>query len=689
MCARSRQGLACQALRRLRYYRDIVQPSEGDLPQPFGAYVLVERLAIGGMGELFRAVRQDSGDTVVIKRLLPHLAADASCNAMFVDEARVASRLVHPKIVRTHELGKYGGQLYIVMEYVDGVDLLDVLAARARLGAPLSPPLGAYIAREVLDALEFAHNQQTTGGQSLGIVHRDVSPANVLLALDGRILLSDFGVAKAVALDHRTDPGALRGKYGYMAPEQVMGREVDVRTDVFAVAVVLTEMLLGRRLFKAASDLDQLLLVRDVRLDVLDRHGGNLPPDLVQILRCAMRKHPGERYASAAEFRDVLGGWLATVSVTGPAQIAQIAAEAGHSARRRRAAQPSAMVDQVPEALPEIEVSAFDDAETTTPEDDAPDELDEEEVIVAEQDGNMAPMASSVRFAASELAEAWESRSDRRRTGKVRVKKRASTAPGAPTAPAPSRALQMSFRDERRADAAGELAATSPLRLIARHAGARATGMLELAVGARRKHIYFVDGLTQLVESNSPGELFGEYLVERNVIDRAALAEAIVAGPRFGGRLGDALIGLGLLQSLDVFRHLARHARYRLIEACGWREGRYAWYRDVAHEHPVFPIDLDIHDVLCAAAASLSDRDVDAWVAAMGNVRLARRDAGALEEARLVGDGIDAVAAYRQLDGERDVNDVLDATSDVSAWMATARALYLLTETELAGPRER
>ena len=218
----------------------------GDFPIQFGRYQLVERLAVGGMAELFVATSPGEHGfqkKVVIKRLLPQLVKDETYNAMFIDEAKLTARLVHPKIAQTFELGKVDDGLYISMEYVDGIDVLALLREFAARKRRVDPQLAAWIAHEVLDALDYAHSLDGEDHNHLGIVHRDISPSNVLLSLRGDIKLVDFGIARAKDPDraHKSKSGTLKGKYGYMSPEQVLELPLDGRSDLFSVGVVLAE----------------------------------------------------------------------------------------------------------------------------------------------------------------------------------------------------------------------------------------------------------------------------------------------------------------------------------------------------------------------------------------------------------------------------------------------------------------
>jgi serine/threonine protein kinase len=232
----------------------------------FGPYRLVERIGAGGMAEVHRALLDGPGgfqQTVVIKRILRHLGDDPAFARMLLTEARLTALLHHPNIVQVHAVGEVEGVYYLAMEHVDGIDLSSLLrAARGRL--PVPPAVACAIAAEVATALAYAHTRTDADGRPCAIVHRDVSPANVMVAQQGTVKLLDFGIAKAAdsLRDVETRTGTLKGKVGYMSPEQASGEAVDARSDVFSLGVVLHELLTMQRLFHGDDDLQTLKLVR-------------------------------------------------------------------------------------------------------------------------------------------------------------------------------------------------------------------------------------------------------------------------------------------------------------------------------------------------------------------------------------------------------------------------------------------
>src|SRR5579872_5171404 len=283
------------------------------LPSQFGRYTLLQRLAIGGMAEVFRAKIVSSHGfekILVIKRILPHLASDKTFMSMFIDEAKLTAQLTHPKIVQILDFGDVGGKYFIALEFVDGFDALALLrtCAQKRMRLPLT--LASLIVVEVLEALDYAHNARDMDGSPMRLVHRDISPSNIFMSKGGDVKLGDFGIARAEERESKTQAGTLKGKYGYMSPEQVVGTALDARSDLFAVGVVLAEMFMGRRLFTAANDLDVLLMVRDARIERLAKYCRDLPPVLDRIVRRALHKDPAERPPTAASFRDALGDYL-------------------------------------------------------------------------------------------------------------------------------------------------------------------------------------------------------------------------------------------------------------------------------------------------------------------------------------------------------------------------------------------
>ncbi len=275
---------------------------------PFGRYQLLKKIASGGMGQVLLAKKgqDDFEKLVVLKRILPHLVEDEEFFTMFRDEARITMRLDHPNIARINEFGVEGGVHFIEMEYVAGEDVRRIEKRAASVGKGI--PIGVIL-KIIADAaagLDFAHKARDARGVPLGLVHRDVSPQNVLIGFDGSVKLIDFGVAKAAGRSQHTATGILKGKFPYMSPEQAQGEELDCRSDVFALGIVLWEQLTGRRLFKGENDLATQRLVRACQVPAPSSVEPSVPEGLDPITLKALSKEPSERYQDAAELRNAL-----------------------------------------------------------------------------------------------------------------------------------------------------------------------------------------------------------------------------------------------------------------------------------------------------------------------------------------------------------------------------------------------
>jgi tRNA A-37 threonylcarbamoyl transferase component Bud32 len=914
-------------------------------PVPFGRYQLVERLAVGGMAELFKArVVGAHGfqKPVVIKKILPHLAVDAAFVAMFIDEAKITARLDHPKIAQVLELGTIDESLYIAMEFVDGLDVLAILRACAQRKQSLPAPIAAHICHEILDALDYAHQARDDDGSPLGIVHRDISPSNILISRRGDVKLADFGIAHALDRQQKTQAGMLKGKYGYMSPEQVIGGDLDGRSDLFAVGTVLSEMLMGRRLFTAPNELDVLLMVRDVKLDRLDRYGGGIEPDLRAIISKALQRDPRTRFPTAAVFRDTMAEYLFSKHHrVGPADLAvlveslagvarptvppgshpgvavdrearqdalvgpntkanEIRAEEAARRGREQAAQvaaqqaiatpravpppppppsrarrgsaptpapgplPGAPVSSTvrpaagpppapqgqpaaapaaigmlgnapaapavpaagvaargtarppatarpapvssPSAVPEptaravtapltrgtasptrrpaVVACARKEADgdggiaAPSPRPAAPAPADHEELFdpssllreletsspsgpeldtsaslvsfVAEERSSRAsapplaeevlpapathPHGSQVTALPSEPATIGESdfhdvvledlvgasasgtptdgaggrapeppaalsatrspsrpataRPARAARSGTPVSSARVASPAAPATSPPAPSAQRLGRVNEDPDEEGDLSATPPIRILYRLAVEKASGLLVVEVGGSgaggvTKEIYFAGGAPEFVASNLARELLGEYLVAQKVISQGELAMALAMMPHFGGKLGDTLVGLGLMKPLDVFRHLTRQVREKIVDVCTWQKGYYHWYRGKRNTRESFPLGLDAFEVLGAGATALPLEMVQAWAEPyLDHTLVSAKNARVVPEAFRLGNYPRDV--YNRLDGRGTLRQLVQRFTNPDDRTAFLRTLYLLVQTDLA-----
>jgi TonB family protein len=285
----------------------------------FGQYVLIEKIATGGMAEVWKArMRGVEGfqKIVAIKKILPHLSDNQEFVDMFIDEAKFAAQLNHNNIIHIYDLGKIAGSYYIAMEYVDGGDLKSIIALGESSGQRLTVELALFIASKIASALDYAHRKRDFDEKEMGLVHRDVSPQNVLVSHDGDIKLCDFGIAKAASKASHTHIGALKGKLQYMSPEQAWGKPIDRRSDVFALGAVLYEMLTGSRLFGGDSEISILEQVREARVPPPSEINDEVPPEVDRIVRKALEKDAGARYQTAGEMAREIDAVLYTFRPT-------------------------------------------------------------------------------------------------------------------------------------------------------------------------------------------------------------------------------------------------------------------------------------------------------------------------------------------------------------------------------------
>ena len=331
----------------------------GPLPAgtPFGQYELIEVIATGGMAEVYRARMkglEGFQKIVAIKRILAHLTDNDEFVTMFVDEAKLAAQLQHPNIIHIYDLGKIERSYYIAMEYIDGKDLRTILRALDDKRSRLPLGLALFIGSRLAAALDYAHRKKDLQGTAMALVHRDVSPQNVLISYDGDIKLCDFGIAKAASKASHTRAGALKGKLQYMSPEQAWGKDIDHRSDIFSLGLVLYEMLAGRKGIVGDSELSILEQVRAPRLLPLRDIDPSIPPEVERVVMKALKEDRGERYQTAADLASDLGSILQSIrpSPGAPELGAFLADLVGHERPASIAAVPAPRPAPAPPSLP-------------------------------------------------------------------------------------------------------------------------------------------------------------------------------------------------------------------------------------------------------------------------------------------------------------------------------------------------
>ncbi|MDP9034754.1 MAG: serine/threonine protein kinase [Myxococcota bacterium] len=594
----------------------------------FGPYLLESRLAVGGTAEVYVARPIDPAATprrLIVKRLLPHFSADPEGRTMFEREAALHAAVRHENVVEVYASGYVDEEPWLAMELVDGCDLYRLLRRLSGEARKLSFGIATFICCEVLYALDSVHSARDAHGNPLGIVHRDVTPSNIYLSRDGDVKLGDFGIARAAARATVRPPAGpmLKGKFAYLAPEQVAGEPFDHRADLFAMAVVLAEMLLGRRLFAGSGQLAVLLAIRDCRIDGLREVRGVLPIGLSAALDRALARDPALRFNSAAALAGALVPFASSPRAARP--------ELGALVRWVQSAPSVEQMNAVRASAGEIRASVAardgiteDHSNDAMPGDDAIDSLHSKtgeynaipsrvflqngrrlgpwsfarlveaiatgEVGRGDQVDYMGRGATPVE-AVEELSRFLPARS-------VTTGRLANIGPPDFVDDMSSRSLVTMLLRVVASDATGVLFAEGPTesRRLVRHAAAQGEG--------GRKELYFVGGKLNHVASNNASELLGEWLVRRRTISREELDFALAVLPRYDGRMGDTLISLGLVGSLDIFSAIRDQGRDRLVDLFRWQTGSWMFFSGQTAPHVEFPLDLDLIPLVIAGLSA-------------------------------------------------------------------------------------
>lgn len=615
-----------------------------------GQYILGERLASGGMAEVFHARcagAQRFDHPFVIKRMHQELAEDREFVEMFVDEARISGHLDHPNIVTQYDFEATEHGLFIVLEYVDGPDLLTVLQACAARQKPMPAELAVYTVCHLLEALDYAHNMEIRG-RPVSIVHRDVSPGNVLISRRGRVRLTDFGVATASDRQREDGSGTLKGKYGYMSPEQIETKVLDGRSDIFSAGVVLAELLTGHRLFSNSNPLEVLLMARAANLERLEKYGEHIDVGLLVILEKALQRERNDRYVSAADFRDVLAGWLSggrtRTSASALAQFVKQLDDDGYL-ERDEGAVDSTFSGQGTQADIRSAARAADRGR---------------QIFEMGTMGDAMPMDMTLGAAGTIRAE----------------------PPKFPDEPEPEpepehyEDISVDSTLEPRValdHGRGDFSLWMPLELIGIIVAEKRTGLLTLSQGEVQKDAYFEEGHPVFVGSNVPEERFGQFLVQRDLLQEEQLERALAAMPHFGGQLGQALVGLGLIKPVDAVHLLAQQVADKLLKSCCWESGTFTWIEELTNPHAAVTLHLSSCQIVLHAVHQLAPEHLLAWAVDHAE-RCPTWDAQAADAFAF---GPQLAAYLETLDGTTSIGDLVTSVAEGRATLAAS--LYALT----------
>jgi serine/threonine-protein kinase len=590
-------------------------------PTRFGPFWLDARLAVGGTAEIYVARPLDATGMptkLIVKRLLPHFVNDPEGRLMFEREAALHAAVRSDHVVKVLGSGLEGDEPWLAVEFVDGCDLyrlLRRLAGDARRKLP--QPLAVHVAREVLAALTAVHVAHDPNGQPLGIIHRDVTPSNVYLSASGQVKLGDFGIARSATRATMRSGGAamLKGKFAYLAPEQIAGDPFDHRADLFSAAVVLTEMLLGQPLFSGSGQLAVLLAIRDCRIEPLREARGTMPPGLYEVLLKALARDPNARFPSAAALSSALAPFGPGETALGPAR-SELGAlvrwvQSVPSSGAFRAAEPVRADHERPPEVPPVA------AANSTLEPDSQRETGEYTAIpsyVLTQRGESRGPWSFARLVES-LATGEVTRGDvvnylgRGFAPIEAIEELARFLP-------PLTATTNRMANVGAPEFADDVSPAALVAVLLRVVESETSGVLfaEGPIESRRsippdslpqpdtslKELYFVRGRLHHVAASNASELLGQFLVRVGRITHEELDFALAILPRYDGRMGETLVSLGLVPSLDVFGAIRAQGGERLADLFQWQAGRVSFYEGQASPRVDFALDLDVVPLLAS-----------------------------------------------------------------------------------------
>lgn len=543
------------------------------------------------MAEVFRALEPRAvGEprVVVLKRMLPHIADESDAQQMFAEEARLAGHVTHPNVVHVLGHGEIEGQPYLTLEYVPGCDLWRLNRRLTLESKRLEHDLVVYLVRQILCGLEAVHNATDGRGTALGIVHRDISPSNVLISIHGDVKIADFGIARAGANAFEADTVArANGKLGYLAPEQVSGGQVDQRADLFSTGVIAAELFMRRPLFAGGSELAVLLAIRDAEVHPFVEFLPQLPEGLGAVILEALSANIGDRPPTARAFWAALEPWQSRPEEVLRAELAAMVGSIATESRTRRTSAGGLARATMP---PTPMVLADEHPSTTN--------VTPLEYKIRKPNGATVGPLAYAKIVESVATGQIDGHDDISIAGGdfqplSSVKDLYRHVPASRMTPTTTR-VESAAEADRSMDFEDGGFVTALVRTLV----TRRTGLWLCEQGGVRKEVYTKHGVPAFVTSNLAGELLGEYLVKKRVINRSELDMALAVMPRFEGKLGDTLVALGLVEPLELFQHIAEQVREKLLDLFTWASGTATFYEGVDPPSSGFPLRLDAWEIL-------------------------------------------------------------------------------------------
>ncbi len=584
----------------------------------FGKFTLLERIGSGGMAEIYKSELEGIDGfrkILVVKKILPKYADNRQFITMFVQEAKVCSGLHHANVVQIYELGEEQGEYYIAMEYVAGYDLLKVLTKASKVGKMLPPELCLFIISEVCKGLGYAHGATDADEKPLEIIHLDCSPSNILISHDGDVKLTDFGVARAKVEGPPTGTeDRLKGKLGYMSPEQVTGKPLDHRSDIFSLGIILYELFTLKRLFLGKTDIETLSNVRDANIEPRLKRHPEIPKGVGDIIRKALRVNTQTRYQSALDVEEAISQYLFEVRqrVTAGMLSTFVKDLFGIQESKPGVAVAPPPPPRIPTPKPKTDPDVGSKAPATRPNERVPEALLETQPVSSPlmrpppppPPPGRAPVEVSPEMIAppmtpgpfKDLEYRFKSPDGRvfgpisyqnlhklLQTRAISPDELVSVSGGdwRPIVEVTDidRILPLHLQQERtNPDEVGIFGHTSGARVIARMVSGKRTGRFKLTKAGQLKEVFFRKGKPVHITSNNKDELFGALLVTRGIITDEQLHQAV---GKCGGQkqLGDALIEMGLLDQGSLLMQLEAQFVDKFKEIFTWEDAYYEYYR--------------------------------------------------------------------------------------------------------------
>jgi len=629
-------------------------------PIQLGRYLLTEPIARGGMSEVFKAIAKGAmgfEKRVVVKRLLPELTDDPEILRMFITEAKLVCGLEHPNIVQVIELGETQGQYYIAMEHIDGIDAWVLLKTLGLRNERLPINLALFVVAEALNGLGYAHKAVGKDGAPLGVVHRDVSPSNILISCHGDVKLGDFGIAR-VKHESKTHSGVLRGKYGYMAPEHLAGLNVDSRSDIFSAGTVLCELLLGRRLFRGENEFETMRRVMNVQLDVLDSHAHAFPHDVIQLVRTALQRNVDERYQNAAAFRQDIVDYLAVTQpfVSNETLAWFIARHVVPHIEADQESSPDAQTDPTvtkpwgmttePETAPSSPstVHLTFDVEVRTAQMLEPGRVEpgeqgaiEFDFVVGDLD-SIVELPAGVRSVPTEEPGSLEPQDSKRKT--------LLETPSLQVAGILESSTCEIAADP---DLSGDLGGHSVTRVLFACSRDRETGLLVLSnptvkgdhgqelqwiwalheeLAGETRHtptgrscqIYYEAGVPTLISAERNEVELVARLIAEGHLTRPSVEAAMRGHPRWPPM--SSLLAAEVVNPLQVSRLITLFIHWRVLDTFSWTGGKFSFYRGMSCPLDTFPTGRDGVEFIVTGVNLMEDVTLEAHIARLRRVRL-------------------------------------------------------------------